>query len=330
MSKTTYGSISQRTAAWVTAQMLAHAEPVLILSKFGQHKPVPKNKANAVKFRRPIPFPAVTTPLSEGVTPTARQMQYEDVQVNLAQYGDVVEITDHVQDMAEDPVLKDASGLCGEQGGASIEAVTWGGIRAGTSVFYANGSTRSGVNKPITLKKQRAVTRYLKGNKAKKVTKMAKSTVQWGTEAIDAAFIAVAHTNLESDIRDMAGFVPTEKYGSMKPLPYEIGKVEDVRYILSPDLDAYIDAGGTPTGMISTSGSNADVYPVVYFGQEAYGCVPLKGSDAMTPKVTPVDSTDSSDPLGQRGYVGWKAYFAAKILNEGWIARLEVAATENS
>ncbi len=330
MPQTTYGSIGQRTAAWVVAEMLSHAEPVLILSKFGQHKSIPKNKANSVKFRRPIPFPAATTPLSEGVTPAARQLQYEDVQASLAQYGDVVGITDHVQDMAEDPVLKDASSLCGEQGGATIEAVTWGAIRAGTNVFYANGASRSGVNQPITLAKQRAVTRLLKANKAKKVTKMAKSTVQWGTEAIDAAFIAVAHTNLESDIRDMTGFVPVEKYGSMKPLPYEIGKVEDVRYCLSPDLDAFVDGGGAAGSMISTSGTNADVYPVLYFGQEAYGCIPLKGSNAITPKVTPVETTDSSDPLGQRGFVGWKAYFVAKILNEGWIARLEVAATDNA
>jgi N4-gp56 family major capsid protein len=34
-----------------------------------------------------------------------------------------------------------------------------------------------------------------------------------------------------------------------------------------------------------------------------------------------------SDPLGQVGFVGWKTYFAAKILNENWIARIEVGAT---
>lgn len=328
--KTTYGSISQRTAAWAAKEMLSHAEPVLVLSKFGQHKPVPGNTANTVKFRRPIPFPAVTTALSEGITPAARQMQYEDVEATLVQYGDVVEITDHVQDMAEDPVLKDATSLCGEQAGASIEAVTWGAIKGGTNVFYANGTSRAEVNTKITLAKQRAITRLLKTNKAKKVTKMAKSTVQYGTESVDAAFIAVSHTSVESDIRDMTGFVPVEKYGSMKPLPYEIGKVEDVRYVLSPDLDPFVDAGGAAGSMLSTTGTNADVFPVIYFGQEAYGCIPLKGKEAITPKVTPVDSTDTSDPLGQRGYVGWKTYFVSKILNEGWLVRLEVAATDNA
>jgi hypothetical protein len=31
--------------------------------------------------------------------------------------------------------------------------------------------------------------------------------------------------------------------------------------------------------------------------------------------------------MAQRNYVSWKTYFAAAILNEMWMARLEVAAT---
>ena len=68
---TTYGVISQRTAAWAATVRLRHAEPVLILQKFGTPKEMPRNKADTVKFRRPIPFSAADTPLTEGVTPTA-------------------------------------------------------------------------------------------------------------------------------------------------------------------------------------------------------------------------------------------------------------------
>jgi len=75
----TYGDISQRTAVWAAVEMLAHAEPILVLSKYGQPKPMPKNKANAVKFRRPIPYTVSTTTLTEGVTPASQNMRYEDV-----------------------------------------------------------------------------------------------------------------------------------------------------------------------------------------------------------------------------------------------------------
>ena len=328
MSTTTYGSLSQRTLAYASKTMLEHAEPQLVLSKFSMAKPMPKNVAEGVKFRRPIPFPHATTPLTEGVPPTSRALEYEDVPATLAQYGDLVKITDKVEDLAEDPVLKDASMLCGEQAAETIEALLWGTLQGGTNVVYANGAARTDVNTKISLAKQRAITRHLKAERAKKVTQMVSSSVKYGTEAIDAAFIAFAHTNMENDIRDMDGFVPTEKYGSMKPLPYEIGKVEDVRYILTPVLESIPDAGGAAGSMISTTGTAADVYPVVYVGKDSYGHVTLKGANAIKPTVIPTGQVDKTDPLGQVGYVGWKTYFTSLILNEAWLARLECAATD--
>lgn len=325
---TKYGDISQRTAAYAAKDMLSHAEPILVLSKFGQNKPLPKNKADTVKFRRPIPFALATTPLQEGVTPSARQMQYEDVPVQIKQYGDIVEITDVVHDLSEDPVLKDATMLCGEQAAETIEVLTWSVIQGGTNVFYANGSSRGTVNTKISTTKQRAITRSLKANRGKKITSMVSASPNYSTEPVDAAFIALGHTDLEPDIRDMTGFVPCEKYGSMKALPYEVGKVEDVRYILSPVLNPILAAGsGTLNGMTSVGGANVDIYPVIYICKEAFGLVPLKGKGAITPSVINPNNPSSADPLGQRGFVGWKTYFEAVILNETWMARLECGAT---
>ena len=48
----------------------------------------------------------------------------------------------------------------------------------------------------------------------------------------------------------------------------------------------------------------------------------------MSPKVINPETIDKSDPLGQRGYVGWKMYFAALILNEAWVQRIEVGVTD--
>ena len=226
MASTTYSNLSQRTNAYAAKEMLAHAEPIACLSKFGMIKPMPKNKANTIKFRRPVPLAVATTPLTEGTPPTSQALSYEDVTVALSQYGNVVEITDVVHDLAEDPVLKDASMMCGEQAMETIETLMWGVIRGGTNVVYANGSARSAVNTVLTLNKQRAITRTLKNNQGKKVTNMLSSSVKFNTEAVAAAYIGFAHTDLEADIRGLADFTPTEKYGSMQAIPYEIGKVE--------------------------------------------------------------------------------------------------------
>jgi N4-gp56 family major capsid protein len=327
MAITTYAGLSQRTTAYAAKEMLAHAEPILCLAKFGMTKPMPKNKANVIKFRRPVPLAVATTPLTEGTTPTSQALTYEDVTVTLSQFGNVVEITDVVADLAEDPVLKDAAMLCGEQAGETIETLMWGVIQGGTNVFYNNGSARSAVNTAITLEKQRGITRQIKGERGKKITSMISSSVKYGTEAVAPAYIAFAHTDLESDIRELAGFTPTEKYGSMQALPYEIGKVEDVRYLLTPVLSSIPNAGGAKGSMVSAGGTSADVYPVVYVAKDAYGHVALKGAEAISPSIINPGQLDKSDPLGQKGMVGWKTYHKSFIANQAWMARLECAAT---
>ena len=106
--------------------------------------------------------------------------------------------------------------------------------------------------------------------------------------------------------------------------------MEDVRYILSPDLDAFIDGGGAYAGsgvsMITTSGTSADVYPAIYCGKDAYASVALKGLEAITPMLVDIKPS-ASNPLAQRGYVSWKTFLGSGILNQNWLHRAEVAAT---
>jgi N4-gp56 family major capsid protein len=330
---TTYGDINQRTAVYAAVEMLRHAEPVIVLNRFAQSKPLPGNTAKTVKFRRALIYSAQTVPLQEGVTPTTQKFGYEDVQATIKQYGGLFGLTDVIQDTGEDPVLKDMMQACGEQAGRTVEAVTWGVVRAGTSVYYANGAARNQVNTPISLSKQRAVVRNLKNQKAMKLTSILDASPKFQTRAVEAAYICIAHTNCESDIRGLPGFTKTAEYGQRSVLcPEEIGCVEDVRYILSPDLDPFPDAGGafagSGTNMVTTTGVNADVYPMIFVGKEAYGVVPLKGRSSVTPSVINPNRPSAADPLGQRGYVGWKCYHTAVILNDSWMSRLEVAVTD--
>lgn len=328
ITTSTDAGISQRTNVYAADDMLEHAKPHIVLDKLARTKPMPKNKSTTIKFRRPKVFTAATTPLVEGVTPTATKFAYEDVSVQIKQYGDVVIITDVIEDTHEDPVLKDATEMCGENIGRTLEALNYGVVKAGTSVFYANGATRSAVNTVISLSKQRAVIRYLKAQKAMKITSILDSSQNYATRAVEAAFVAVCHTDCESDIRGLPGFLPVAEYGQRKPISeHELGSVEEVRYITSADLDPWTSIGGTPTGVESTDGSSADVYPIMYFGMHAWATVALRGYGAVEPTIIPTQMKTKDDPLGQRGYVGWKTWHAALILNQTWMARLEVAVT---
>lgn len=324
----TQSGISQRTNVYAEREMLKHAKPVMVLEKLAVTKQMPKNKSTTIKFRRPRVFSAATTPLVEGVTPTSTQFGYDDVTASLKQYGQVVEITDVIEDTHEDPVLNDATVQCGENIGRTMEALNYGVVRGGTNVFYNNGTQRTDVNTKITLAKQRAVTRALKTQKAMKITRILSPSVNYGTQAVEAAYVAVGHTDLEADIRDLTGFIPVAKYGNRSPISeYEIGSVEDVRYILTPDLEPFANAGGAKGSMVSTGGTSADVYPLMFFGQDSWGVVALRGQGSVEPSIIPVGQKTKDDPLGQRGLVGWKSWHAAVILNELWMARLECACT---
>lgn len=326
MAQTSYGDISPRTAAYAEKELLKRGLPFLVLEKFGQAKTLPEASSKVIKFRRYSALPTVPTALTEGVTPTGQQLAVTDITATLAQYGDKVTISDVIMDTHEDPVLNEAVTLIGEQAAQMIEKMRFGVLKAGTNVLYANGAARNAVNTAITVSLQRRAVRALKRQNARFITSVVRSTPSYGTENVAPGFVGLIHPDLESDVRSLVGFVPAEKYGSMTPWENELGKCEDCRYVSSTIFEPWADAGGAKGTMLSTTGTSADVYPVLYVARDAYGIVALKGMFAVTPMVVNPKPSDS-DPLAQRGHVGWKAMQTAVILNDLFMIRAEVAAT---
>ena len=348
---TSYGDISPAVAAYSVVRMLKRAMPYLHLEKFGQTYPLPTNSTQTAKFRRyfltgttgaagpdngagtngggsAFFIPVATTPLVEGVTPSGSVLSNQDYTVTLSQYGDFVTITDVIEDTHTDPVLQQATDILGEQAAVTVETLRFNVLKAGTNVWYANVvAGRSSVVTAIALADQRRVTTGLNRQNAKKITQVVASNPDFNTKSVEAAYMAIVHPDLESDIRNMTGFVPVASYGPhTSPFEGEIGSVEQVRYLTSTVIAPWADAGGAKGVMRSTSGTNADVYPVLYFGRDAYGIVPLKGKSSMTPMVVNPKPAPG-DPLAQRGTVGWKLWTSTIILQDAFMARLEVACT---
>jgi N4-gp56 family major capsid protein len=329
MAMTTYGDISPRTAAYVAVDLLKRAMPYLCLEKFGQSKSLPGNKTQSMKFRRYNSLGLRTTPLTEGVTPTSEKMTATDISVQLYQYGGLVEITDIIQDTHEDDVLKEAIAVSGEQAAKTVETLRYNVLKACTNVFYANSvAGRTSVVSVISRADQRKIVRALERQEAQHITSVVKSTPSFNTESILPAFVGVTHVDMTTDIRSMLGFTSVADYGKISAWETEIGACEDVRYIKSTIFSPYENGGsGTTTGKLTSDGSGCDVYPVLYFGKDAYGIVALKGKFAITPIViNPVPS--KSDPLGQRGSVSWKTMQNTLILNDAWMAVYEAACTD--
>lgn len=326
---TTYGDISPRVGIYAVSNFLAHAEPVLILEKFAKVEQLPKNQGQLVVWRRFVPFEINTTALVEGVTPAPNQLQYEDVSTVVDQYGGWTSFSDVVLDTHEDPNLKTITMGLGEQAGATKEAIIWDKLIGGTSVIYSGDATsRATVDAPVGEEDLVAAQRFLKANRAKHITKMLKASTSVATEPVAPAFVAFGHSNLEPDVRALTEFVVREKYSNTTFLSdYEIGKFQDIRFILSPQWAPLYGAGkAAAAGVLSADGARADVYPIVIVGQDAFGVVPLRGMDSA--KVTIKNpEANFSDPLAQRGFASWKMWYVAVRLNEEWMVRIEAAAS---
>jgi N4-gp56 family major capsid protein len=328
-SGTQYGDISPRVGVVAVAEMLAIAQSILVLEKMGKTYALPKNKGLILRWRRPVPFAVADTTLTEGVTPAPQILEYEDLEVQIAQYGAWVAFTDVIQDTHEDPNLKVMSELCGKQAGDTKEAIIWGVIRAGTAVIYSGVATsRATVTAPLAYEDIASSIRELKANHAKKITKVLKAGTGIATEPVQAAYVLVSHTDTEFDFRNMDTFISAEKYGSGSVIdPNEIGSVGQVRIILSPHLEPFYGAGSATITGVLNNGTNVDVYCSVILAEDAFAVTPLAGMTSAAMAVTNPKMGTPGDELGQRGSVAWKMWYAAKILNDNWMVRLEHAVT---
>lgn len=330
-SPVNYGDIGARVGIYAVANFLVHAQPQLILERFAMTQAVPKNTGQVIKWRRPVPFQVSLESLVEGVTPSPQGFQYEDVTGVLAQFGAWIGFTDVIQDTHEDENLKTMTMLAGEQAALTKERILWNMMVGGTNVVYSGTATaRNQVIAPIDIGDLRLVQRALKTSLARPITRMIDASPKIATQPVAPAFVAVGHTNFEQDLRAITGFVPRENYSNTTSLLHEneIGKLEDIRFILSPHFPALLGAGGAvASGVLLTAGA-ADVYQMVVFGQDAFAATPLKGMESAQIVVkNPQMGVSYEDPLGQRGFVSWKMWYSASRLNEAWIVRVEAAVT---
>lgn len=185
----------------------------------------------------------------------------------------------------------------------------------------------------VSLKLLRRIAQNLLANHAAMKNKVIAPTALYDTSAIEAGFLVFCHTDCEPDIRDLPGFVPVAKYAGKSAInENEIGSVERFRFIGSPELAAYADAGAAIAGttLASTTGTNADVYPMIVVGADGAFDVALRGMNSMDVTVIPHTKKEKADPFGQRGYVGASFWSAVLVANNGWMAVAEVGVTDQS
>lgn len=343
MTTQTYSSPAGRINE-IKGEMLRIAEPVEVLSVGTTMKKMPRNKGDNITYRARIPTGGATTnantinrwsvtaashAVQEGVTPTAEALSYRDVNVQIAQYACLYSYTDKAALFHEDDIPNDQKMQVAERMPLVREMIRYGVMKACTTVQYSGGTSRATVDEGITYNGLSLMARTLLANHAKMKTKILAPGPAYDTSAIEAGFVVFCHTDCEHDIRRLEDFVPVAKYANRAPInAHELGSVGRFRFIVSPELAAYADAGAAigTTGLNSTTGSNIDVYPIIVCGEDAVFDLALNTNFDVT--HIPASQKTKEDPFGQRGYVGASFWSAAKVVNDGWMGVIEVGVTD--
>lgn len=386
----TTASTTRLNKTFYDRQLLESAKTRFVHARYGQKRPIPRNSGKRVEFRKWNLFDAndAVEALQEGVTPTGQALSQSNVEVEVAQYGAYVEVSDLLDMTGYDQVIAESAELLGEQLGTVVEWVTRDAMNSGTNVQYANGKTaRSAINADdkLTVSEIRRAVRTLKKAKAR----------PFGEEGRKPHFICICSPEATFDLQSDPLWQDVSKYSCAEQIySGEIGRLFGVVFVESTEAKVFTQSvlnkvsasttssatfvlknapSDTEAAYLSTAGNKlmigdnehtiaafdpvtntvtlaaaaslagdavvysqdagainsdtkmgADVHSTLIFGRDAYGMVDVAGSGALQIIIKPHGSAGTSDPLDQRATVGAKvAAYAAKILNELWIIRIE-------
>lgn len=330
MAGNTTSTITQAVNYFYDRNMLARAQPADVHGRFGQKRPLPQGNGTAVKFRRYDQLSAATTPLQEGVTPAGSSESVTDITATVYGYGNYVTHTDLLQLTTLDPYITEMSGVLGDQAGTSIDQVRRDVLVAGTNVAYASGVANrlALVNKISSTDLDKAI-RFLNGQNAKFLRDEISASNKIATSAVRKAYVAVIHPDVEFDLdNSVTGYKSVSDYSSgMDVMENEVGSYKNIRFVTSTNAKIWTNATtATTAGYKATGVGSNDVYATLIFAANAYGVIDLAGN-ALKTIIKQVGNAGASDPLDQRGSIGWKAYTTTAILNQSWMIRLESLAT---
>ena len=342
LTGSSYGDLSKHDAYTIQKRMLPIAKRLLTFSKFAQRETKPQKEGLEIRHRRYERFPIVDTPIAEGVTPNFVNLQHTTIKHNLQQYGSYVNTTDIMLAASHDPLVQVITERQAQQAGETLDFISYKEFRAGSQVGYARstGSTgRSDVNYTIANKNAAAGTaattlldraiRVLENNDSTKLKEQLDATDGVSTSPIRESFVAIGHVDLRQDLEALPGYVPVEQYADQGDvMEGEVGAARGVRFILTTQAMPFKGAGAAvgATGLKATGG-NIDVYPLVIMAADFGGCATLGGKDSLRSTVV-APKPGPGDPLGQRGTISWQTMFSCVILQDLYLYRIEVGATD--
>lgn len=321
--------VSNEQQIYYVLTLIKRLLPYLPLWEDAQKVSIPPHSggfgsSGVINMRKFASLAVSTTALTEGTTPDGLNLSTSAVTVQLAQYGDWIKISDILATASIDDVVKEAMSVLGENAGRKLHAVILAALVAGTTnIMYGGSSTAVGTltaSDVLTATMLKKAVRFLRNANVPPYP--------------DGYYRAVVHPYQSYDLMNDPLWQDVAKYnggagagGGLNLIAGEIGKMHGIRFRESSDITVGADGA-----------SSANVYYGYVYGPDAWGVFDLKTQavsniDVETGRgmkihVHPVDDPTKDDPLGQFGFVSWKASFAAKVIDANRIVGLFSGATQ--
>lgn len=306
-----------------------------------------------IMWRRIEQVTPTTTALTE-LTTTASYMQNRDsvaasfanVTAAVAKYGQFYIVNEEVDLYNPNGTASELVATLGEAAGRSLNQLMRDVTEdSSTQRFAANVTSKGLVNTIVSADNLNRIVNELWRNSARSFYPMTNGSTNVSTAPILPAFIGICHPDAAHDVAGLTGFKSVEVYaGQTQLIPGEFGYFgrggRGIRFVSSEDCSIDIDSGTSGgTDVRSTGGTNADIYTISVYGQDALGSVGLgqKQSDGsyMAGDNTgawemishPKGSGGTSDPFNEIGTLAWKSFYAGAVLNANWSRALRVGAT---
>lgn len=310
---TTYNSgMTEQMKTFYVNELLQFAEPNFVFKQFAKIVPLPKNSGKAMEIRYLSPFAAVTTDLTEGVTPDATIMDWNSITATLRQIGAFVPMSDLVEMLTYDPVVMEVTKKLGAQAGKSIDTLIRDVVSGGTNVQYV-ANVASGT---ATENTERSTINNTATMTVDELFKAAATLKSQDAPTINGDYVAVMHPYVAADLMRTSDWKDIVKYQNAEKIYNgEIGKIGNVRVVETTNAKVWASAGAT----IGSTSNKYSVFATMVLAQDAYMFTELEGAGLEHI----VKQLGYADALNQKGSVGWKSSCLAKRLIEQYMVRIE-------
>jgi len=229
-------------------KLLRDMKPQLKHLQWAQKRNIPAGNGKTVNFRKFTAFDAVTTALSEGVTPDGGALAMTELTATIAQYGAYITVSDLLDMVAIDPVVNEAITLNADQAALTLDHLTREVLTTSsdaTNVLYAAGTERAAIAKTdiLTTVLLRKAVRTMKKNKV---------------PTIDGYYIVLVGPDTTFDLQADTNWLAKATYQDKEQMySGEIGKIFGCRIVETTEAklftaNQYIQSAGTNINAIAT------------------------------------------------------------------------------